>query len=93
MRLSKADGAGGVNRVLLAHPSDPRERRRLILRLSLDECRSWPVDRVVTEGRAASYSDLAVAPGGNILCLYEGERGLVLARLDLEWVTGGEESG
>ncbi len=51
------------------------------------------MDRVVTEGRAASYSDLAVAPGGNILCLYEGERGLVLARLDLEWVTGGEESG
>ena len=90
VRLSKADGSGGVNRVLLAHPSDPRERRRLTLRLSLDECRSWPVARVITEGRAA-YSDLAVAGGGNILCLYEGERGLVLARLDLEWLTGGVE--
>jgi hypothetical protein len=32
-----------------------------------------------------------VAGGGNILCLYEGERGLVLARLDLEWLTGGVE--
>ena len=92
VRLSRADGAGGGNRVLLAHPSDPRERRCLTLRLSLDECRSWPVSRVITEGRAA-YSDLAVAPDGGILCLYEGERGLVLARLGVEWLEGNGRPG
>ena len=78
------------NRVLLAHPAATDERRQLTVRMSYDECRTWPVARVVTEGRGG-YSDLAVAADNTILCAYEGERGLRLARFDVGWLTDGED--
>ncbi len=84
----------GKNRVLFANPASV-ERERMTVRLSYDECRTWPVARVLHAGPSA-YSDLAVAPDMIICCLYE--RGaehpyesLTLARFNLGWLTNGED--
>jgi sialidase-1 len=73
-------------RVLLSHLSNTNSRTQLTVRLSRDECRTWPVSRVLHE-RSAGYSDLAIADG-HILCFYEADsRGrLILARFTPEWL-------
>ena len=70
------------------------DRKRLTVKLSEDDCRTWPVSRVLEEG-PSGYSDLAVLPDGTIMCLYESgaaqatrdNRALVLAHFDLDWLT------
>ena len=76
-------------RVLMAHPSKSDERAELTLRLSEDQDHSWPLARVLELG-AAAYSDLAVAPDGQVLCLYEAEHYgcLRLARFEPTWIEG-----
>jgi sialidase-1 len=80
-----------------------RDRKNLSLKLSYDEGKTWPVNRVLDAGYSA-YSDLAVGQDGTIYCLYErgreGDQGkrptgygyLTLARFNLEWLTGGKDS-
>lgn len=76
--------------VLFANPAST-VREKLTVRLSNDECQSWPVAKVLHPGPAA-YSDLAVLPDKTICCLYERgdahpyER-LTLARFDRAWLT------
>ena len=84
------------NRVLFCNP-DSCTRDHLTVRLSYDECRTWPVARLLHEGPAA-YSDLCVAPDMSVCCLYErGDEGpyerITLARFNLEWLTGGKDAG
>ena len=75
-----------------------RDRVNLTIKLSRDDGKTWPVSRVLEPGVSA-YSDLAIAKGGDILCLYEraGVDGsmwdtkyITLARSHLEWLGGGE---
>lgn len=85
---------GDADRVLFANPAGAT-RANLTLRCSYDECRTWPVARTLHAGPAA-YSDLGVAPDGQILCLYErGVAGpyeeIALARLPLGWLTEDRE--
>jgi sialidase-1 len=69
-----------------------RIRERLTLRASSNDCQTWNAGHVLQAGPAA-YSDLAIAPDGSVLCLFERgvehpyER-LTLARLDVVVVTG-----
>lgn len=82
------------NRVLFSNPAS-RERERLTVRLSYDECRTWPVSRELHAGPSA-YSDLAIAADMTICCLYErGQRHpyerLTLARFNVEWLTCGAD--
>jgi sialidase-1 len=93
-RLSIAD-LQERNRVLFANPASAT-RERMTIRLSYDECHTWPVAKVLHAGPSA-YSDLAVLPDGAICCLYE--RGvqhayetLTLARFDLDWLTNGADA-
>lgn len=98
------DPAGGPDRYVFVNP-DNREktmaawaydRKRLTVKVSSDDCRTWPLSRVLEPGPAA-YSDLAVLSDGTVLCLFE--RGdidhmgdvahLTLARIDAEWVAEG----
>lgn len=91
------------NRLLFANTHALDARRNLSVKLSYDEGKTWPVDRVLEEGPSA-YCDLAVLPDGTILCFYEraskeGVDGgeplygrLTLARFDLDWLTGGADS-
>ncbi|MCL5999007.1 MAG: glycoside hydrolase [Chloroflexi bacterium] len=103
-------GPNRRSRVLFANPDTLErtfanwapscDRKRLAVKLSYDECRTWPVSKILEPG-SAGYSDLAVLPDGTILCFYESgtlagtrdERGLTLARFDLAWMTDGRDSG
>jgi sialidase-1 len=83
------------NRVLFSNPAS-ETREKVTVRVSYDECRTWPVARELYSGPSA-YSDLAVTPDRTILCLYE--RGaesphdhLTLARFDADWISRGEDS-
>ena len=80
------------NRVLLCAPASTTKRAKLTVRLSYDECQTWPVSKLVNEGSSA-YSDLAIAPDMTILCLYEADEysNIVLARFNIEWLTDGTE--
>lgn len=74
-----------------------RDRKNVTVKLSEDEGQTWSASRVIEPG-FSGYSDVAVTPDGTILCLYgKGEkkefggfafRQIVLARFNLEWVTG-----
>lgn len=73
-------------RVLLSHPANTEERTHLTVRMSYDECRTWPVAKVLHEG-LASYSDLAIADG-QILCFHEADQGgrMILCRFTPDWL-------
>lgn len=45
-------------------------RQRLTAKVSFDEGKTWPVEKVLDSG-FAGYSDIAVGPNGKIYCLYE----------------------
>ena len=102
VRFTKAD-RDDRSRVLFANPASTEGpdgghsgRRKMTVRVSYDECRTWPVARLVHAGPSA-YSDMAVAPDKTICLLYERSdsglpyKNLTLARFDIEWVTGGED--
>ena len=85
--LARADGKEA--------PGRGRDRKNLSLKLTYDECATWPVSKVLEPGVSA-YSDLAVARDGTILCLYERGAGsnacLTLARFNLAWLTDGKDT-
>jgi sialidase-1 len=88
------EAAQDRNRVLFANPAS-RTRDHLTVRLSYDECRTWPVSRLLHAGPAA-YSDLCVASDGSICCLYErGAEGpyerITLARFNVAWLSEGTD--
>lgn len=72
------------------------DRKRLTVKMSADNCANWPVSRVLEAG-PSGYSDLAEAPDGSILCIYE--RGMLermtdtasvaVARFDRAWLSSG----
>lgn len=96
IRYSLASDSGR-NRVLFSNSACPGpDRRNMTVRLSYDECLTWPVARTLHAG-PSSYSDLAVLADGTILCFYECGfnhpcETITLARFDLEWLTGGSDS-
>ena len=92
IRLSDTDRFQ-KNRVLVSCPANPNGRDHMTIWLSYDECRTWPVSKVLNEAYSG-YSDLAVAGDGTILCLYETEgcRKITLARFNLQWLTDGKDS-
>ncbi len=55
--------------LLFSNPADVT-RRRMTIKLSQDEGRTWPVETVIYGGPAA-YSSMAVLPDGHIGILYE----------------------
>lgn len=94
------------NRILFCNPAvhsdtkfyyDHAARRNLTVRLSEDDCRTWPVGRTVCAG-TAGYSALAVTHDGTILCAYEtltdkSYSGTIqLARFNLAWLLDGNRN-
>ena len=67
-------------------PAGRGKRENLSIKLSRDDGKTWPVNKVLDPGKAA-YSDLAVLPDGTVLCLYEADTNIVCARFNLEWIT------
>jgi sialidase-1 len=76
-----------------------RDRKNLTVKLSYDECQTWPVSKVLEPGVSA-YSDLAAGRDGTIHCLYECDgvngsmwdtRYVTLASFSLAWLTDGKD--
>lgn len=83
-------GEGGMYTILFSNPAQREGRNRMTVRLSEDDCRTWPFAKVLYPGPSA-YSCLAVLPDGTVLCLYErGEKNpyekITLARFTVEWL-------
>jgi sialidase-1 len=91
----RAPGDAGRSRLLFANPATPNSRTQLVVKLSYDEGRTWPVARTIAAGPVA-YSCLAVLPDGTIGLLYETgdahpyER-VRFARFSLEWLSEGQD--
>ena len=87
------------NELIPAGGNLAHDRKRLTVKLSLDDGQTWPVSRVLEVG-PSGYSDLAETPDGTVLCVYEcgmiermtDTRSVVVARFDLAWVTGAGEA-
>lgn len=58
------------NTIAFANPHVLKGRKNLSIKLSFDDGKTWPVDKVIEPGGSA-YPDLAVLPAGTILCFYE----------------------
>jgi sialidase-1 len=67
-------------------PAGRGKRENLCIKLSRDDGKTWPVNKVLDPGKAA-YSDLAVSPDGTVLCLYEADTHIACARFNLDWIT------
>ena len=79
----------GKDRLLFSNPAAVK-RERMTVKVSRDEGKSWPVERVVHEGPAA-YSSLAALRDGRVGLLYErGEKRayevITFARFELGWL-------
>jgi sialidase-1 len=75
--------------LIFTNAADSEKRRRLTVRLSYDEGKTWPASRVIQEGPAA-YSTVIVLRDGNIGVLYEqGEKisieRITFARFPIDW--------
>ena len=81
------------NRVLISCPANPNARDQLTIRMSYDECQTWPVAKLL-DAKYSGYSDMAVTNDGTVLCLYETEEcsQITLASFNLEWLTDGKDS-
>jgi sialidase-1 len=102
IRVSEAKNGKGKNRILFVSPDsehlEKTPRRNLTAKLSYDEGKSFPVERVLNPG-ASGYSDLAVGADGTIYCLYETNNSpgkdfkytLVLQSFNIDWLTNGKD--
>lgn len=61
------------------------KRRNLSIQLSHDDGRTWPILRTLDTGPSA-YSDLAILNDETVLCLYEADQKISLARFNLDWL-------
>ena len=97
IRYSWPDDPGG-GRLLFSNPSPPISRERgkrirMTVRLSRDDGKTWPAERLTHEGPSA-YSSLARLPDGRVGLLYEAGEGqtydqIRLARFSIDWLEGG----
>jgi len=89
-------GDGERNRILFSNPASEK-RVTMTVRLSYDDCGSWPVAKVLHEGPSA-YSCLTRLPDGSIACLYERGDGnayevITFATFSLGWLSDGKDGG
>ena len=70
LRYSGTGPNARAPRILFSAPGDPERRRRMTIRTSLDETRTWGAGKVIYGGPSA-YSDLVELSDGRIGLLYE----------------------
>ena len=106
IRLTDSDAK---DRILFVNPDsiegEPTElfnlrpRQNLTVKLSYDECKTWPVSRSIEPG-SSGYADIAVGKDYTIYCLYERDcpiekdfdtAAMTIARFNLEWLTDNED--
>ena len=85
------DESHDKSRVIFCNIANTMARDTFTVRVSYDECKTWPVSKVLYRGPSA-YSDLAIASDMTICCLYErgassAHESIRLAQFNLEWLT------
>lgn len=70
-------------------PGGRGRRENLSLQVSRDSGVNWSAPKTLEAGKSA-YSDLATLPDGTILCLYEADTRLIVARIPQNWLTSPE---
>ena len=91
----------GKSRLLFANPDVTGDRygvvkrTRMTVRLSYDEGKTWPVEKLIHPG-PSSYSSLVRLPDGNIGLVYEGgekhrREWIRFAGISLSWLTDGRD--
>ena len=85
-RLTSQATGDDRDRLLWTGPLGP-DRKRLVLRVSYDEGRTFQNERLISEEPAA-YSDLTLLPDRTVGCLWErGDyRFITFTRFDLSWI-------
>jgi sialidase-1 len=80
---------GSGNALLFSNPGSTTARTNGIIRMSLDEGKSWPVSRVIYPGSFA-YSCLGSLQDGRVACLFErdGYSKISIAIFSVDWVKG-----
>lgn len=84
------------DRLLFSNPANnDRPRIKMMVRVSYDERKTWPVEKLIDSGKTAN-SCLTVLSDGTVGLLYErGEKHatqrLAFARFNLEWLTDGKD--
>ncbi len=68
-----------------AVPGGRGPRENLSIKLSRDDGQTWPLNKTLESGKSA-YSDLTTLPDGTLLCLYERDTRLTLARFNEAWI-------
>lgn len=74
-----------LNKEGQAEPGGRGKRENLTLQLSRDQGQTWAASKTLEAGKSA-YSDLATLPDGTILCFYEHDTRLTLARVNEVWI-------
>lgn len=88
-----APGQAKAHWLLFSNTADPHERRRLTLRLSCNDGRTWNAGRILDAGDAM-YSVMARLPDGSFGIFYEdGAGNLSFARFNLAWLHHGCHQG
>jgi sialidase-1 len=96
IRYTRKDEGYDKTRLLFSHPADTAYRFNLLVRMSYDEGKTWPVSKLIKKGTAA-YSCLTIFPDGSIGVIYETGNcnndfpeyyaNLSFARFNIEWLT------
>lgn len=86
---------GNRSRILFSNPANTDERENMTVRLTYDECKTWPIAKQLYNGPSA-YSCLAVLADMSIACLYEcgvknAYEKIVFANFSLKWLTDGTD--
>jgi len=76
--------------LLFANP-DNSSRSKMSIRISLDEGKTWPYKRKISD-ESAAYSCLTLLPDGDIGLFYENGGPMVFARFPIEWIVGTTDS-
>lgn len=111
IRYTRQDQGFTKNRLLFANPvsgaiaagtegSDPRGRFNVTVRMSYDEGKTWPVEKMILKGPGA-YSSMTVFPDGSVGILFETGTAFgtfddyaakeVFARFTVDWLTDGKD--
>lgn len=71
-------------------------RKNLTVKLSYDDCKTWPVSKVIHAGKGG-YSDMIVTKKGTVLCTFESgvdgsAEDITLVRFNIEWLEDKDSS-
>ena len=76
--------------LIFSNPNDPAKRQNLTVKLSFDDGKTWPVQKVIHSGPSA-YSCLTILRNGNVGLLYENGTNnpyekISFVNLDMAWL-------